>query len=406
MKNHPVADLFPMMSEEQIARLAADIKEHGQRDPILLDQKGAIIDGRNRFAACKLAKVKPKTEVFKGPEAAIIAVALSLNATRRHLTESQRALVAARLKPIYDEQAKKRMITGAKGVEDVPPPSKGTARDKAAAALSVSGRFVADAERVLLEGAEELVAAIDAGQAAVTDAVRAISFSKQEQRRAVQALLRGDAKTIKEALRKMRRAAQVRAIENAPPIEGSFDVVVVDPPWPYDKRAGDDTQRGQTPYPTMDLREIIQTPMPAKADAVLWLWVTNAHMRWAFMVLDAWSFHEKTILTWAKPRIGVGDWLRGQTEHCILAVRGRPVLREVGGLSTLLQAAAGEHSEKPDEFYALVEKLCPGAKAELFARKRRDGWATFGAELLETVTSDEAWPQDADAPADAAGVES
>ena len=49
-------------------------------------------------------------------------------------------------------------------------------------------------------------------------------------------------------------------------------------------------------------------------------------MREAFTALDAWGFTQKTILTWAKDRMGMGDWLRGQTEHCLMAVRGKPIV--------------------------------------------------------------------------------
>ena len=73
----------------------------------------------------------------------------------------------------------------------------------------------------------------------------------------------------------------------------------------------------------------------------------------------------------------MGEWLRGQTEHCILAVRGRPV-KTLTNQTTVLHAPRGRHSEKPEEFYRLVESLCPGSKLELFARKQRKGWVTHG----------------------------
>ena len=89
----------------------------------------------------------------------------------------------------------------------------------------------------------------------------------------------------------------------------------------------------------------------------------------------------KTILTWVKNRVGVGNWLRGQTEPCLLAVRGNPVVT-LTNQSTVLQAPVREHSRKPEEFYALVEGLCPAtSRLELFAREQRDGWACAGAEV-------------------------
>jgi N6-adenosine-specific RNA methylase IME4 len=131
----------------------------------------------------------------------------------------------------------------------------------------------------------------------------------------------------------------------------------------------------------MTTDEICALPVPGLAheDSVLWLWATNAHLRDAFRVLDAWGFQQKTVLTWVKDRMGTGDWLRGQTEHCVLALRGNPVVT-LTNQSTVLDAPRGEHSEKPEEFYRLVESLCPGSKLEMFARTPRPGWAQWGNE--------------------------
>ncbi len=112
-------------------------------------------------------------------------------------------------------------------------------------------------------------------------------------------------------------------------------------------------------------------------------------MEAAFGVVCSWGFTCRTILTWCKPKIGTGEWLRGQTEHCLLCTRGRAVVR-LTCQSTGLHAPTGKHSEKPQRFYELVESLCPGSKVELFARRRRPGWAAHGLELP---------PQDAEADA-------
>jgi N6-adenosine-specific RNA methylase IME4 len=133
------------------------------------------------------------------------------------------------------------------------------------------------------------------------------------------------------------------------------------------------------------MAEICALDVTARAapDCLLWLWTTNHHMRAAFDVIDAWGFAPKTILTWVKDRMGQGSWLRGQTEHCLMAVRGNPVV-ELTNQTTVLHAPVRCHSEKPDAFYALVEGLCPcppGGRLELFARRHRPGWQAWG--LLE-----------------------
>lgn len=80
--------------------------------------------------------------------------------------------------------------------------------------------------------------------------------------------------------------------------------------------------------------------------------------------------------------MGVGDWPRGQTEHCLMAVRGNSKrIITLTNQTTLLPAPVREHSRKPDEFYELVQRLCHGRMAEHFARERREGFDCIGAEV-------------------------
>lgn len=121
-------------------------------------------------------------------------------------------------------------------------------------------------------------------------------------------------------LRVARQAEAIRAEPPPYPGRGPYRVIVADPPWPYELRKKDPSHRATHPYPQMSIAEICAESEKVKAlaheDCILWLWTTNHHMREAFVVLDAWGFKHKTILTWAKDRFGTGDWLRGQTEHC------------------------------------------------------------------------------------------
>jgi len=76
----------------------------------------------------------------------------------------------------------------------------------------------------------------------------------------------------------------------------------------------------------------------------------------------------------------MGRWLRSQTEHCILAIKGKPFYHNTTQ-STLLKQQRTKHSEKPSSFYELVEKVCAGRKLDYFARKKRKGWDVFGDEI-------------------------
>lgn len=176
------------------------------------------------------------------------------------------------------------------------------------------------------------------------------------------------------AFRSWQVLKQTEMIERDPPQlpPGRFQLIVADPPWRYESG-------GDLPYPTMATEEIKALPVSevVAADAVLWLWTANAHLQLAFEVVEAWGFECETMLTWVKDRMGTGEWLRGQTEHCLLAARGRPVFRR-GESATALPAPRREHSRKPEEFYQLVEGLCAGRRLEMFARELRVGWQAHG----------------------------
>jgi len=150
MEAHKYAQLFPMASEGELAEMAADIKQRGLLHPIIT-VNGQILDGRNRFRACELAGVTPDFREYEGVDP--LADVISWNLHRRQLSTSQRAALAAELKPMFEEEAKGRMSAGGKGVANLP--QAGKSRDQAAQAVNVSGRIVQDAETVLKDDPEE-----------------------------------------------------------------------------------------------------------------------------------------------------------------------------------------------------------------------------------------------------------
>ena len=182
------------------------------------------------------------------------------------------------------------------------------------------------------------------------------------------------------------KAAVAEQIRAAPPLTptGPFPVIAIDPPWKYENRVEDASHRGRNQYPDMTQGQLVMLPVPmlAAEDCILWLWTTNAFMGDALALISEWGFTQKTILTWDKQKLGLGDWLRNITEHCILAVRGHPVVT-LTNQTTLISEPRREHSRKPEAFYALVEKLCPvpkNGRLEMFAREERPGWTAWGAE--------------------------
>lgn len=90
---HPLADLFPILSDEDMEALAESIRSTGLQQPLVLDQEGRLLDGRNRLAACKLAKVEPLFTVYEGDDPDTYA--LTVNLARRHMSKGQQAMIAA-----------------------------------------------------------------------------------------------------------------------------------------------------------------------------------------------------------------------------------------------------------------------------------------------------------------------
>lgn len=109
---HPVADLFPMLPDDELRELAEDIKANGLLESIKLDAEGRVLDGRNRLAACELAGVEPRFEDYAGEDPA--QYALSVNLARRHLNKGQRAMIAAKWWSVSDHS--KRSAASVTGI--------------------------------------------------------------------------------------------------------------------------------------------------------------------------------------------------------------------------------------------------------------------------------------------------
>src|SRR5262249_12386071 len=177
-------------------------------------------------------------------------------------------------------------------------------------------------------------------------------------------------------LKVAKQAELIRAERPPLPGNGPYRVGVIDLPWPTQVRGDDPSCRRGPPDPPMSLARMCKLPGPSlmHADAILWFWTTNADLISgdALAVLKALEFTPKTMLTWVKDRMGTGDWLRGQTEQCIMAVRGNPTVT-LTNQTTALHAPTRGHSAKPVEFYDLVESLCPAPRyADLFSRYRHN----------------------------------
>lgn len=142
---HPVADLFPMMSDDELADLAADIKASGLIHPIVLDADGAIVDGRNRLRACEMAGVEPRYEPLNGRDAR--AYIVSANIARRNLSKGQQAMALAMIYPEPEKGGRGKKSEAGKVLEN-----SGFSRQLLDQARTILRYSVELAEDVLVRG--------------------------------------------------------------------------------------------------------------------------------------------------------------------------------------------------------------------------------------------------------------
>lgn len=168
--------------------------------------------------------------------------------------------------------------------------------------------------------------------------------------------------------------------------QGAYRTLLADPPWDI-QQVGGGNRGAAARYPVLPLDRIVGLPVGQLAGETshLWLWVTNASLFAGQTVMEAWGFTYRSILTWIKPRFGMGQYLRSQTEHLLLGTRGRaPILFR--GQGSWLYAPVQEHSRKPEEQYAVIERCSPGPYLELFARRPRLGWHVWGNQVTSDVS--------------------
>lgn len=185
-----------------------------------------------------------------------------------------------------------------------------------------------------------------------------------------------------------------------------FACIYADPAWSFRTYTGEGTphRTAEDHYAVMGLDAMTALPVGELAadDCALAMWVIGSHLEQAFPLARSWGFQFKTdLFTWVKVGrrdpdvrpISLGYWTRKQTETCLLFTRGKPKRLDAGvrqlieSGDNVIFAPKREHSRKPDEAYARLERLVAGPRLELFARTRRSGWDSWGNETDKFVAS-------------------
>ncbi len=195
-------------------------------------------------------------------------------------------------------------------------------------------------------------------------------------------------------MKEITKTKDTRIVERMPC--QAFQCVVADPPWTpslhrntVGRRKPKNGYRAgpQKYYDTLTLPKICELQPVTANKCHLWLWVLSQHVDWGYAVARAWGFEPQQMLTWAKPTLGTGQF-QCNTEHVLMCRKGGPVDNAFGRTNgTWFEWPRRSHSEKPAEFFELVERVSQGPYLEMFARIRRANWKSWGDQVPDiTVT--------------------
>lgn len=175
-----------------------------------------------------------------------------------------------------------------------------------------------------------------------------------------------------------------------------YRTIVADPPWDYSdgfaylKQDGT-VENKRLPYPSMSLQEIEALPVRDLADDAcrLFMWTTNRYLDDSFDVMKAWGFRYRQTLVWHKKGCNplTGSVAPNSAEFLMVAVRGMPP--RLGKFpSAVIEASVEGHSKKPELWLDWIETVSPGPHLEMFARRNRFGWDTWGNQSICHVEVD------------------
>lgn len=377
LEEHPFAAIFPMLAGENAREFNAKVKADGVRVPIVLFEN-KMLDGRNRRRAAKLAGIMCPAEEYIGKDALRYVIALNLD--RRHLTESQRAMVAA--------EAEGFLHGGARRGEKKP--TAAITREQASRLVNVAPRSVASAAKVKAKGSPELVEAVRQGKVTVSEAAKAVDLPEADQKQIIEELSAGRADTAKKVLKrgrvKVRNEKLAARIVKEPTRQ--YAVILTDDEWKHETWSEQGQDRAAVMhYPVSDLEILKARQLPAFKDAVNYMWSVVPFQPEAYEIMKARGFTYRSQFVWHKVpgRLGLGYWSRIEHELLLIGTRGEVPCPAPGDNERSVQALPrGEHSAKPERFYEIIEKYhadLAGHFIEFNARVRRRGWSAWGNEI-------------------------
>jgi len=357
-----------LYGEDGFQDLLESIKQHGILEPLYVTTKGIIISGHRRWRAAQAAY----QEGLRVPIPVIRTSYPSELDERQAIIEFNRYRIKTgqqlyhegkALKEIEAARAKLRqeathLVTRGVQQRDMvvangPPPYGGKTRDIIARAIGLSSGRQWDRLEYIAENAPDFLAEI-----------------------------KPDGITISKAYSQAKQAVQRRSVADAPRLPaGKYQVIYADPPWPYDNSGLGGS--AESHYPAMSLEELAGLDIVSLTgdNGVLFLWVTSPFLPEGLRLCYRWGFQYKASFVWIKDKSTYGKlgfYNYSQHEFLFAATKGSCLPRSGSLVPSVIVAPKREHSAKPELVYEIIERMYPGPYIELFARKRRPNWESWG----------------------------
>ena len=168
--------------------------------------------------------------------------------------------------------------------------------------------------------------------------------------------------------------------------KGKYQVIYADPPWMYAQEQHslkEQVTTLETHYSSMLTEDICKLPIGELTgkNAVLFLWTTSPKLFEAKLVIDMWGFDYKSSMIWDKVKHNVGYYVSVRHEFLLICTKVSCLPDSKKLIDSVVSIERTKHSEKPDRFYEIIEEMYKGKKIELFARKKRRGWDSWGKEV-------------------------
>ncbi len=351
--------LIPPLDPEEYKQLEANIKKDGCLSPVIL-WNGNVIDGHNRIKICVKHKIKYQTTEIEFDSRDTVIEWIILNQFgRRNISAYTRAELALKLESLFKKRAKQNLKkskgAGKKGLTIL---SKVNSRKEIANVARISEGNISKVKHIQKKATPEQKAKLVSGEESIN-------------------------RVYNEVKRDESKEAYNERIENAElKTDKKYRIIYADPPWSYGNTRSSGNAKDH--YSTMKLDEICALPIHnlSTDDSTLFLWVPSPLLEDGIQVINAWGYKYKASFIWDKVKHNWGHYNSVRHEFLLIGVKGSgtPDVKELVDSVVPIEKTK-KHSEKPEEFRAIIDKLyTKGKRIELFARSKAKNWERWGNE--------------------------